>query len=127
MLQKIKDNCSDDIQTADISGVEKSKLKQFGKGLGSFFGKVNNVVNKPVNRMSVAVSSRISLPVTEKDSTADKLKTKWNNIKEKSQKLNESMTIFMKPAMDKFNNFVHGIGENFNTSQNPTIKSIRCN
>jgi hypothetical protein len=36
------------------------------------------------------------------------------------------MTNFIRPALNKWNNFVNEVGTNFNTSQNPTIKSIRC-
>jgi hypothetical protein len=78
IIQKIKDNCPDDIKTNDISKGDKANLKKFGKSLGTFFGKMNNAVRNPVKKVNDAVSSRLSM--TSRNSTADQKKTTWDSI-----------------------------------------------
>jgi hypothetical protein len=47
---------------------------------------MNNAAQKPVSRMSVTMNSRLSLPEKpEKDSTTERVKTRWGSIKNKSQ------------------------------------------
>ena len=87
------------------------------------FGTINNMVSKPTKSIGGAVSERAEK--FSRDSVSDGTKDKWNNLKEKSSNINESLTNFIRPAINKYYDLSDQIGQKFYSSENNVIKTIR--
>lgn len=88
-------------------------------------GSMSGFFNKPVKSVSQKVENKKQQFYEHK--VGSQTKNKWNTVKEKASKLNDSVSEVFRPVNNGLKTISNKIGDGFDNSNNTIIKAIRGN
>ena len=94
---KIRESCPPNIENQDFSRDPQRKVKAVGKTIGGVFGSINGLTANPLKTIGNVVNNKSKKFASEKIS--EETRTKWKNVKAKSNNLNEAFSEKINPVV----------------------------